>query len=227
MPGQGKKMERPRIAIPVLDRDVENYSDAVSAAGMVPVIITEPETEGFDGLLLPGGVDIDPARYGERMNGSRGIDRALDELQFAVLDEFVLKRKPVLGICRGHQLINVYFGGTLIQDIPTAGSHTSVRPGCDRVHLCAAEPGSWIEDLYGNCFASNSAHHQACGRMGKELILDACCNADGVAEALHHTGLPVFGVQFHPERMCLKHEREDAVNGLPVFSFFRGICLGN
>ena len=217
-------MERPRIAIPVLRRDIDNYENAVSAAGMTPVIITEPEAEGFDGLLLPGGVDIDPERYGQEMDGSKGINRSLDALQFAVLEQFVRDRKPVLGICRGHQLINVYFGGTLIQDIPTAGSHKSVRPGHDRTHLCAAREKSWIADMYGSSFVSNSAHHQACGRMGRELVIDVRCGVDGVTEALHHTGLPIFGVQWHPERMCLEHEREDTVNGLPVFEFFRGIC---
>ncbi len=237
-----QKMRRPKIAIPEIGQNVRNYTKAVSAAFMEPVVISMQEAnieksvqqeyleyrnfniENYDGLLLPGGVDIDPSRYGQENRGSVGIVPLLDELQFAMLDDFVRRGKPVLGICRGQQLINVYFGGTLIQDLPTGFRHRSVRPGLDRVHGCRTEEGSWLHDIYGASFMHNSAHHQACDVPGKGIIVDGRCDEDGVTEAIHHGSLPVFGVQFHPERMCLEHAREDTVDGLEIFLFFAGIC---
>ena len=121
-------MRRPRIAVPEIDQNVKNYTRALRAAGMEPVVISrqteqmqqayqqeyldysEFKAENYDGLLLPGGGDINPNRYGQENQGSIMIMDALDELQFAMLDDFVKLGKPVLGICRGHQVINVYFG---------------------------------------------------------------------------------------------------------------------
>lgn len=236
-------MRRPRIAIPEIGQNVSNYTKAVSAAFMEPVVISMQEAnieksvqqeyleyrnfrvENYDGLVLPGGVDIDPSRYGQENRGSVRMVPLLDELQFAMLDAFVRSGKPVLGICRGQQLINVYFGGTLIQDLPTAFRHRSGRPGFDLVHGSRTVEGSWIHQIYGSAFTHNSAHHQAVDLPGEGIIIDSRCDADGVAEAIHHAALPVYGVQFHPERMCLELERKDTVNGLGVLLFFSGICM--
>ena len=236
-------MRRPRIAIPEIGQNVSNYTKAVSAAFMEPVVISMQEAnieksvqqeyleysnfriENYDGLVLPGGVDIDPSRYGHENRGSVRMVPLLDELQFDVLDAFVRSGKPVLGICRGQQLINVYFGGTLIQDLPTSFRHRSGRPGFDLVHSCRTEEGSWIHHIYGSAFKNNSAHHQACDILGEGIVIDGRCGEDGVAEAIHHEKLPVYGVQFHPERMCLEHARTDTVNGLEIFLFFCGICM--
>lgn len=111
----------------------------------------QPSYEGFDGLLLPGGGDVAPERYGEPVDPLCGTpDPALDELQLTVLDWFVKNEKPVFGICRGIQVINVYFGGTLIQHVPDALHHMRT-PGIpeDKVHLSHAESGSLLEKLYG------------------------------------------------------------------------------
>lgn len=237
-------MKRPRIAIPEINQDVKNYTRAVLAAGMEPVVISvqteqvrqnyqqeyldysEFRAEAYDGLLIPGGGDINPARYGQENQGSIMIMDALDELQLNMLDDFVKSGRPVLGICRGHQVINVYFGGTMIQHLPTAFRHARGLNEPDKVHRCIAEEGSWLAKLYGVEFPHNSAHHQAVDRLGEGLEADSRCLEDGTIEALHHLTLPIYGVQWHPERMCLALERDDTVNGLPILQFFCRLCGG-
>lgn len=238
-------MRRPRIAIPEIDQNVDNYTRAVFAAGMEPVVISvqleqvqkkyqqeyldysEFQVEAYDGLLIPGGGDINPSRYGRKNQGSIMIMDALDDLQFTMLDVFVKSGKPVLGICRGCQVINVYFGGTMIQHLPTAFRHAHELDEPDKVHGCIAREGSWLAKLYGTQFFHNSAHHQAVEQLGTGLVIDSYCLEDGAVESLHHSALPIYGVQWHPERMCLILERDDTVNGLPVLQMFSKICGGN
>lgn len=237
-------MRRPRIALPEIDQDVKNYTRAMFAAGMEPVVISVQRSqvqqkyqqeyldyaqfraESYDGLLLPGGGDINPGRYGQENRGSIMIMDELDELQFSMLDDFVKHSKPVLGICRGYQVINVYFGGTMIQHLPTAFRHARALDEPDKVHRCVAGADSWLAKLYGTEFPHNSAHHQAVDRLGEGLVIDSRCAEDGTVEALHHDALPIYGVQWHPERMCLALERDDTVNGLPILQFFSKLCGG-
>ena len=240
-------MSKPRIAIPEIDQDVRNYTRAVTASGMEPIVISKEHqqvrcgyqqeyldysqfrADAYDGLLIPGGWDIDPRRYGQSDHGECIlIMEEMDDLQLAILDDFIRRGKPVLGICRGLQLINVYFGGTLIQHLPTSFRH--FRPldtPVDKRHGCHAQPGSWLEKLYGREFIHNSSHHQAVDRLAPELVIDSVCLEDGVVEALHHETLPVYGVQWHPERMCLRFASQDMVNGLHVLRFFSGLCGGD
>ena len=215
-----------RIAIPVLSDQFENYLNALSACGGEGRLIFTPEDAdpaSFDGLLLPGGADVDPACYHETVHGAVNTNPDLDRLQLAVLDRYYKAGKPIFGICRGHQLLNVYFGGTLIQDLPTSGTHAWDREHeADRVHGNRAND-SWISGLYGNSFSTNSAHHEAVERLGKGLVVDMWSD-DGVVEAMHHENMRIFSVQWHPERMCLKHKREDTVDGSKVIRFFMDLC---
>ncbi len=219
-------MERgkPLIAIP-LPPDVmyANYFNALEALGAEGVkIAADADPRGFDGLLLPGGADVDPARYHRPNTAAEKIDPALDALQLAALDRFARAGKPVLGICRGHQLLNVYQGGTLIQNLPSCDIHRWTKDG-DRVHMTRAEPGSWIESLYGARFPTNSAHHQAVETPGRGMIVDQR-SEDGVIEAMHHGTMPLFSVQWHPERMCFDKRRDDTVDGSVVIRWFLGLC---
>lgn len=235
-------MRRPRIVIPEINQNIRNYINAVIAAGMDPVAVSfqeeqlpqtyqqeyldysEFKAEAYDGLLIPGGGDINPARYGQENRGSTMVIDALDKLQFSILDDFVKSGKPVFGICRGHQVINVYFGGTMIQHLPTSFRHARKLEDPDKVHRCIAKEGSWLAELYGTEFSHNSAHHQAVDRLGENLVVDSHCLEDGIIESMHHELLPIYSVQWHPERMCLDWEREDTVNGLPVLQFFCRVC---
>ena len=227
-----------KIAIPTnRPEDVENYVNAMTGLGAEPIIIGGAECpEGHlraadeqamaqcAGLLLPGGVDVEPALYGQEKGPLTKTEPALDRLQTEALRCFLEMGRPVFGICRGHQLLNVYFGGTLIQHLETAKDHVQKGPGNDNVHGCAAEADSFLGRLYGERFSINSSHHQAVDRPGKGLRIVARSEGDGVVEALAHESLPVWSVQFHPERMCFGHRREDTVDGSEVLKFFLGEC---
>ena len=214
-----------RIVIPTL-HEVNNYVNALHELGCEVTIAEESvDPEDFDGLLLPGGTDVDPLRYGEEIDGSKGIDKELDALQFEMLDRFVKAQKPVFGICRGEQLINVYFGGSLNQDLPSADHHRYIYERSeDNVHESSAEEDSFLGKLYGTAFRTNSSHHQAVKEAGEGLRI--CSYADdGVVEAFSHETLPVYGVQWHPERMCFALKREDTVDGSLVLRWFtEDIC---
>ena len=126
-----------RIAIPTAGKKIENYVNAVQHLGeYADTVGYDVEVNDFDGLIMPGGYDVYPKWYGEEIAGSLKMDRELDSLQFAVLDRFMKAGKPVLGICRGHQILNIYFGGTLVQDIGYGGKmlHTPSVWGVDKVH---------------------------------------------------------------------------------------------
>ena len=237
-------MKKPRIALPEISQNMTNYVRAMLASGMEPILISvrseqsrehyqqeyldysEFNIENYEGLLIPGGWDVNPARYGQENQGSMEIRDDLDILQLAILDQFVKKKKPVFGICRGHQLINVYFGGTLIQHLPTSFRHFRAANSPDKVHEEKADPSSWIGRIYGEHFLHNSSHHQAVDRPGQGLVIDGLCPADQVVEAMHHENLPVFSVQWHPERMCLSWAGRGMADGLHVLRYFCRLCGG-
>lgn len=223
---------RPIIALPVRPSAAPrhaNWYDAVEAAGGKLADIWEGYGAAeFDGLLIPGGGDVDPAFYHRPLDGGEPPDRELDEHQFAAIGAFVRAGKPILGVCRGHQVLNVYFGGTLIQDIPTqyappgggAPLNHSQVDDRDDAHMTHALPGSFVAGVYGMTeLPVNTAHHQAVEIPGEgfEVVQWA---EDGTVEAMRHKTLPVFALQWHPERMCLKHARADTVDGLKIIRYF-------
>lgn len=183
----------------------ENYRRAVEAAGGQALFGLETEP-AVDALLLPGGGDLEPWRYGQENTASRGLDPERDAAELALLDRFTAAGKPVLGICRGLQTINVFFGGTLLQDIP---GH-SAECGRDRMH--PVRSAGLFARLLGERGSVNSAHHQAAGRLGSGLEA-AQWSPEGVTEALVHRRLPVWAVQWHPERL-------DRRRGLGLFRAF-------
>ncbi|RRJ24557.1 gamma-glutamyl-gamma-aminobutyrate hydrolase family protein [Lachnoanaerobaculum gingivalis] len=200
-----------------------NYIDALKEND-IEVIATLDVDEAIkcDGLLLPGGGDIDPVYYGEEMNGSDEPDRELDKAQRDILDAFVKAKKPILGICRGMQLINIYFGGSLHQDLVTRDIHTR-KNGNDSIHsVKSVEEGNLFEKFYGKIFNINSAHHQGTKKLGKGLK-EVLRSDDGVCEAVIHEELPIIATQFHPERMSYKQRRDDAVVGEEIFKYFKSL----
>ena len=198
-----------------------NYENALGRVGVcVETGLHVPDTTVYDGLLLPGGGDIDPRLFGQLPAGTRFFDPELDRVQLHILDAFVTERKPVLGICKGMQLINIYFGGDLIQHLPTAGVHEYV--GRDQLHETTARKDSFLGKLYGERFVVNSAHHQGADKIPPALSLAAQAE-DGVPEALQCPEKGIYAVQWHPERMMLSRRRADAVDGTLVFRFFAGL----
>ena len=210
-----------KIAVVGHEKDVKNYVAALTETGLAPVVTLDPaEAAQCHGLLLPGGGDIDPALFHAENEGSRDIDRPLDEVQLAVTGLFVQAGKPILGTCKGHQIINVWFGGGIIQDLTVAETHRYV--GQDSVHPIGCLPGSVLDRLYGPRFSVNSAHHQGLGAIGKDLRAVAFA-PDGTVEAIEHDTLPILGLQFHPERMCFAKARPDTINGAAIFEYFKNL----
>ena len=168
------------------------YIDALESLGAT---VERNEPDGCDALLLPGGGDVHPRFYGQELGGATEIDEARDEYELALFHRFYDAGRPVLGICRGAQLVNVALGGTLRQHI---NGHSQVD-GADRIHAVCADD-AMLRRLYSGRFVANSAHHQAIDRPGEGLCVIARAE-DGTIEAVRHETQPVLAVQWHPERL--------------------------
>lgn len=203
-----------------------NYANALEGVGLEALFSQDLSlAKSCDGLLLPGGGDIDPARYGQSPAGSETPDPQRDEAELSLVADFLSWGKPLLGICRGVQMLNVALGGTLIQDIPTALDHKRDPDQGDQVHLVTVPESSFLYPLYGGELAVNSAHHQALDVLGSGLRLAARSQKDGVIEAVEAPDKRAYGVQWHPERMSFALRRPDTVDGRPIFEFFRNLFL--
>lgn len=215
---------KPKILISTGGGDAANYLNAVRAAGGEGDARYLPAPDlSYGGLLLTGGDDIDPALFSQENRGSRGIDRAQDDAELALLDAFCAAGKPVLAICRGHQVVNVWLGGDLIQDLGRSLVPFHQKEEGDQVHPVRAEKGSLLHRLYGPVFPVNSSHHQSLGRLGRGLRA-AAWSEDGVVEAVEHESLPLISVQFHPERMTGALARPDTVDGGKIFRAYLELC---
>lgn len=154
-----------------------------------------------DGLLLSGGKDVEPKLYGqEKMFDFVITDPQRDDLEYKIIKAFVDRRKPIWGICRGIQILNVYFGGTLTQDIPTqlGGDHS--KGVCHQVTL---KKDSILGNLYGESMEVNSYHHQALDKPRRRSLRPshgAESNGHTFTEAVQHETLPIWSVQWHPEQ---------------------------
>jgi len=160
----------------------------------------------LDGLVLQGGADISPQSYGEApLNAEWTGDRLRDAYEMELLHEFMEAGKPVLGICRGLQLINVALGGTLYQDIPSQYEKPAVHLHADydkHVHAIEWDAASGLSKLYPEQTGGGvvSIHHQAIRSLGRGLRVEARSVGDGLIEAIRLDGKPyVLGLQWHPE----------------------------
>ena len=161
----------------------------------------------LDGLVLMGGSDVCPESYGEHaLKPEWRGDAIRDRYEIALLRAFMDRRKPVLGVCRGAQVINVAQGGTLYQDLatqlPAALNHRNWTIYEANCHATAIVAGTGLARLYpgARLVKTNSIHHQAIRDLGRELVVEARSVPDGVVEAIRWTGAGyAFGVQWHPE----------------------------
>ena len=183
--------------VPTLDKDGDVHRSDLRVADYA---------QALDGLVLQGGADVSPGLYGEASLGAHWVtDSVRDAYEIELLQAFVAAGKPVLGICRGAQLINVAFGGTLYQDIPTqlpeASAHVTdayERHG----HEICFEPDTGMARLYPGRTSGRviSIHHQAIKSLGRDLRIEARSAPDGVVEAIRGNGPGYLcGVQWHPE----------------------------
>lgn len=205
------KKENIKIGIAGRKGKTANYENACLSLGLSPCTsLSLSKLTSCDALILPGGGDITPGFYGQENHGSRSIDTELDILQLQALEYFVRNQKPILGICKGMQLINIYFGGTLTQDMPDSIRH-QISEG-DVMHSSYVHEDCVLSHLYGKEFQINSNHHQAVDKLGKGLRV-VQTSKDGVVEGIVHETLPIFAVQWHPERLPFVQTKKASLPG--------------
>ena len=222
-------LHRPRVGIPWRTSaeeaelnlaKVKNYQDSVLAAGGEPVLLSLQRSKDLqellptlDAFVLPGSpADVEPTEYGSVNRGkSEPADSPREQTDRAILKHAFSEKKPVLAICYGCQLLNVYLGGTLIQDLreetetPIAHTRHDIvpEPATDPIHGATLDQASRLAKIAASVEAQvNSSHHQAVERVGKGLHVTAHA-PDGTIEAIEWTGDSnwIVGVQWHPERM--------------------------
>lgn len=191
------------------------YAEAIWAAGGEAILLPcNPDksnckqvVEMLDGLLAPGGHDMDPAIYGEEMIDECGkFTRYEDEYDMELIKEAVKQGKPVLAICRGMQVVNALYGGTLYQDIAAQYSreitHTRIHSDEEKYHTVSIEKDSYLAKVLGQTenVIVNTSHHQAVKDVANGFRVTAKA-PDGTIEAMENEDASVLCVQWHPERL--------------------------
>lgn len=230
---------KPVIAIPQMGNDLfrkymkSKYTKSLETAGADVKWIELDNIEkavaqalSCDGLLLPGGADIDPQLYGQETNEKCGKPNAVrDVAEPAILQAFLKTKKPVLAICRGIQLLNVCKGGTLLQDIKDKQQykHMDFFSRSGSIHPVSVDKNSILYSiLKTENIDVNSMHHQAIDKVGAELTVTAK-SVDGYVEAIELCNYPFcIGVQWHPEHMSKKSAEQRK-----IFTAFVSACQTN
>lgn len=208
LPGSRLTAIDSRYQVRDIDMYWSDYSRMIARYGGLPVQVpydADPEAvvARLDGLLVTGGQDITPERWGGRPEHAEGdIDPARDAYELALVRAAERRGQPLLGICRGMQLINVARGGTLVPDLDrTPVDHRGEGSPVEHlVHPVDVMPNSLADSIFGSRIKVNSLHHQAVDRPGEGITISGRAH-DGVPEIIEIDGLPVIGVQWHPEWM--------------------------
>lgn len=210
-PDQNRLVFAPKT-LSYLENDMARY---ITKAGVLPVMIPDLDDDlmrsivsEMDGFVFQGGTDMAPQAYGEKPIGKWKGDPVRDSYELKLFDMAVKTKKPILAICRGMQLMNVYFGGTLYQDTETQLDDVLIHRDAAEYdflsHKIAFVRGKILEKIYKEelCTHINSIHHQSVKSLGKNLEILAESPEDGMIEAIGYTKAPagwVMGVQWHPE----------------------------
>lgn len=195
------------------------YARAVADAGGVPLLLPPIADVGalrrafelLDGLVFPGGLDVEPGHYGEEAHPTTLVDEVLDGAELRLAAWAVAEERPTLGLCRGQQLLNVALGGSLVQDLPSEGLEHPQSPHhglrSELVHAIDVASDSRLARALGaTTLSANSYHHQAVRRLGRGLRAVAW-SSDGVIEGVESDEHPwLLTVQFHPEDLVGFHD---------------------
>ena len=172
----------------------------------------------FDALIIPGGKHVHPSFYGAEVECDKhGFDQDLDQFEIILVRMFVDARKPILGLCRGCQLVNVALGGTLKQDVGMDHYHDAAR------ETILAEDFS-LRDTFGETVKTLHYHHQAVDQLAPDLIVTMTDAEDGTIEGYMHRTLPIVAFQFHPDRMYVKDDPDIVETGRIFMDFFFDLC---
>lgn len=235
--------ERPRILITraedIPSERWEDYADSIARAGGEPVALEVSAYRGVealpphDGIVVTAGIDVDPARYGQK-RGERvtATDPARDEVEAALIEHAISARVPLLCICRGFQMLNVTLGGSLLQHLEQREPHRARRAEDGETiasgwHPVEIAPGSVLHQIVGADTANvNSRHHQAVLPDGvAEGVRVVATAPDGVVEGIEVEGHPwAVGVQWHPERPEMTDDPALAPGSLALFDAFVRAC---
>ena len=195
----------------------DTYMNAMSSLGFIPLMLPldnndiESLLDICDGFLVTGGEDITPSYFNQENQGSEGCDVRLDELDKMVVEYAYKHKKPMLGICRGHQSINVFLGGDLIQDI--GKNHQSVR------HEVITTDNRYFH--FPKEMNVNSYHHQVVNKLAPGLIEIARSKEEGYNEAFIHESLPIISFQWHPEKVPTEE------SSIAIFNKFKELVENN
>ncbi len=194
----------------------ENYIDALKQWGFNSIIIAtnnvniDDVLDLCDGFLITGGIDIHPKYYNEEINGSHEIDEQMDLLDKTIIDYALKHKKPLLGICRGHQAINVFMGGSLIQDI--GASHQNTRHDVTTIENNVL--------AFPKVININSFHHQVINVLADDLV-SVATSLDGYNECFVSYKYPIIACQWHPERLM------DEESSKIIFKSFKNLFKKN
>lgn len=228
-----KRLAYSKKTLTYVENDTVNY---LAERGVFPILIPnlpsdklEPILAELDGLVCQGGSDVCPKTYGEELieDGRWPGDPTRDEYELRVIDYFFKNKKPIFGICRGHQILNVYFKGTLYQDLKTQTGTEIIHRDADLYdeiyHTIDLVENEVINKIYGGKknISVNSVHHQGIKKLGENLIPIAYCPEDNLIEAFRFNNMNehfVLAVQWHPE---FSHVLKDkVVTPRPLIDFF-------
>ncbi|MDO4868841.1 MAG: gamma-glutamyl-gamma-aminobutyrate hydrolase family protein [Bacillota bacterium] len=175
----------------------------------------------YDALIIPGGKHVHPSFYGAEIECTKHtFVPELDQLELDLVDLFIEDKQPILGICRGAQLINVALGGTLKQDIGM-GHYKGAQRTVDTI------PDTDMQKLYGDSVRSLHYHHQAVDKLADDLTVTMVDHEDGIIEGFVHNKLPIYAVQFHPEKMYVKKDPGLKENGRVFMDYFFDQCAAD
>jgi putative glutamine amidotransferase len=205
-----------RVLIPYRnEKKVVPYADAVRAAGTEPMtasVENKLSLNGFAGLLLMGGSDVNPARFGAKPQPETDApDDQRDDAELALIHEALERNVPIFGICRGLQILNVYHGGTLVQHLETFARHDPEKDDhSGPAHKVAFAPHSKLAQIAAApMWQVNSRHHQAVLKLGQNLRISARAVEDDIIEGIEREDKRfVMAVQWHPEDQTKRHPEQ-------------------